>query len=60
MIFREFELEVETFIEFGSCHGNGFNSIRCLYLKCRNRVSNDVAISRYHLYANEIDQSYKI
>jgi len=57
---REYEVGVETFIEFGLRHGNGSNSIRCPCLKCGNRISKDVSIVRDHLYVNGIDQSYKL
>ena len=48
------------FIQFRLCHVKGSNSIKCPCLKCRNRLLKDVLIVRYHLYANGIDQSYKV
>ncbi|KAL0553962.1 hypothetical protein IC582_007866 [Cucumis melo] len=59
-MFREYDLGVERFIQFVLCHAKGFNSIRCPCLKCENHLLKDVSIVRYHLYANEIDQSYKV
>ena len=60
MMSNKYELGVEVFIEFGLRHDNGSNSIRCPCLKCGNCVFEDVTIVRYHLYANGIDQYYKV
>ncbi|KAL4037167.1 hypothetical protein IC575_000754 [Cucumis melo] len=57
---REYDVGVESFIQFGLSHVKGSNSIRCPCLKCGNRLLKDVSIVRYHLYANGIDKSYKI
>ncbi|KAL0546536.1 hypothetical protein IC582_016447 [Cucumis melo] len=57
---REYDVGVESFIQFGLSHAKGSNSIRCPCLKCGNRLLKDVSIVRYHLYANGIDKSYKI
>ncbi|KAA0041519.1 transposase [Cucumis melo var. makuwa] len=57
---REYELGVEAFIQFGFRNANGSSTIRCPCLKCGNRLPQDESIVRYHLYANGIDQSYKI
>lgn len=43
----KYELGVEVFIEFGLRHDNGSNSIRYPYLKCGNRVFEDVTIVKY-------------
>ena len=60
MISREYDLRVERFMELGLCHAKDSNSIRCPCLKCGNRLLKDVSIVRFHLYANGIDQSYKV
>ncbi|KAA0054168.1 uncharacterized protein E6C27_scaffold131G00970 [Cucumis melo var. makuwa] len=57
---REYDVGVESFIQFGLSHAKGSNSIRCPCLKCGNRLLKDVSIVRYHLYVNRIDKSYKI
>ncbi|KAL0544080.1 hypothetical protein IC582_019191 [Cucumis melo] len=57
---REYDVGVESFIQFGLSHAKGSNSIRCPCLKCGNRLLKDVSIVRYHLYANGIDKRYKI
>ncbi|KAL0554396.1 hypothetical protein IC582_008316 [Cucumis melo] len=57
---REYELGVEAFIQFGFCHAKGSSTIRCPCLKCGNRLPQEESTFRYHLYANGIDQSYKI
>ncbi|KAL4016784.1 hypothetical protein IC575_024441 [Cucumis melo] len=57
---REYELGVEAFIQFGFRHAKGSSTIRCPCLKCGNRLPQDKSTVRYHLYANGIDQSYKI
>ncbi|TYK18000.1 transposase [Cucumis melo var. makuwa] len=57
---REYDIGVESFIQFGLSHAKGYNSIRCPCLKCGNRLLKDVSIVRYHLYASGIDKSYKI
>ncbi|KAL0561335.1 hypothetical protein IC582_001760 [Cucumis melo] len=57
---REYDVGVESFIQFGLSHAKGSNSIRCPCLKCGNHLLKDVSIVRYHLYANGIDKSYKI
>ncbi|KAA0031799.1 uncharacterized protein E6C27_scaffold848G00410 [Cucumis melo var. makuwa] len=57
---REYDVGVESFIQFGLSHAKGSNLIRCPCLKCGNRLLKDVSIVRYHLYANGIDKSYKI
>ncbi|KAA0040643.1 transposase [Cucumis melo var. makuwa] len=57
---REYELGVEGFIQFGFRHAKGSSTIRCPCLKCGNRLPQDESTVRYHLYANGIDQSYKI
>jgi len=57
---REYELGVEAFIQFGFRHAKGSSTIRCPCLKCGNRLPQDESTVRYHLYANGIDQSYKI
>ncbi|TYK29690.1 uncharacterized protein E5676_scaffold64G00410 [Cucumis melo var. makuwa] len=57
---REYDVGVESFIQFGLSHAKCSNSIRCSCLKCGNRLLKDVSIVRYHLYANGIDKSYKI
>ncbi|KAL0559292.1 hypothetical protein IC582_003893 [Cucumis melo] len=59
-VFREYDVGVESFIQFGLSHAKGSNSIRCPCLKCENRLLKDVSIVRYHLYANGIDKNYKI
>uniref|UniRef100_A0A9I9EGR9 Transposase-associated domain-containing protein n=1 Tax=Cucumis melo TaxID=3656 RepID=A0A9I9EGR9_CUCME len=60
MMSKEYELGVEVFIQFGFRNGKGFSTIRCPCLKCGNRLPHEESIVRYHLYANGIDQSYKI
>ncbi|KAA0063971.1 transposase [Cucumis melo var. makuwa] len=57
-MFREYELRVEAFIQFGFRNGKGSSTIRCPCLKCRNRLSQDESTVRYHLYANGIDQRF--
>ncbi|KAA0040935.1 transposase [Cucumis melo var. makuwa] len=57
---REYELGVEAFIQFGFRNAKGSSTIRCPCLKCGNRLPQDESTVRYHLYANGIDQSYKI
>ncbi|XP_050939141.1 uncharacterized protein LOC127148819 [Cucumis melo] len=57
---REYELGVEAFIQFCFRHAKGSSTIRCPCLKCGNRLPQDESTVRYHLYANGIDQSYKI
>ena len=60
MMSREYDVGVERFIQFGLSHAKGSNSIRCPCLKSENRLLKNVSIVLYHLYANEIDKSYKV
>ncbi|KAL0554170.1 hypothetical protein IC582_008087 [Cucumis melo] len=57
---REYDVGVESFIQFRLSHAKGSNSIRSPCLKCGNSLLKDVSIVWYHLYANGIDKSYKI
>ena len=57
---REYDLEVERFIQIGLSHAKGSNSIRCPCLNCDNRLLKDVSTIRYHLYVNGIDKSYNV
>ncbi|XP_022156813.1 uncharacterized protein LOC111023653 [Momordica charantia] len=59
-LFEDYELGVESFIEFGFHHANGSKIIRCPCLKCGTRIDKDAATIRNHLYEHGIDQSYRV
>ncbi|KAL0543868.1 hypothetical protein IC582_018973 [Cucumis melo] len=57
---REYDVGVESFIQFCLSHAKGSNSIKCLCLKYENHLRKDVSIVQYHLYVNGFDKNYKI